>query len=220
MSAAVLAHSLAATRALSPSLAPQRARSRRAGGGGGGGGRRATQQQTVRAAVQDDEFAIFRFTLGIPGFDDEDIPRVVGLIGASLLIANHLASKSPPEAQARTELVGALLSAACVATPAIGRRLMEKKGGVKGGTLDVSGGDQVFAFSSAVTDEAAKSDMAWATYALLTQTNAQGAILHRSGGGGGVLCARGSVRLLGTGLAAPGSPEKVIAELSKSVGAS
>ena len=55
----------------------------------------------MRAAAQDEEFAVFRFTLGIPGFDDEDIPRVVGFIGASLLVANHLASTSPPEAQVR-----------------------------------------------------------------------------------------------------------------------
>ena len=53
------------------------------------------------AAQQDDDFAVFRFTLGIPGFDDEDIPRVVGTVGAALLVANHLASSNPSEAQVR-----------------------------------------------------------------------------------------------------------------------
>lgn len=50
----------------------------------------------------DDELdvAVFRFTLGIPGFDDRNIPRVVGLAMAAALAANHLASPSPvPEAQ-------------------------------------------------------------------------------------------------------------------------
>ena len=56
---------------------------------------------TVKAAQQDDEFAVFRFTLGIPGFDDEDIPRVIGFLGASLLVVNHLASSNPSDAQVR-----------------------------------------------------------------------------------------------------------------------
>lgn len=72
--------------------------------------------------------------------------------------------------------------------------------------------------------DAAKSDVAWGTFALLTQTNAQGAILHRAGsggdGGGGVLCARGSVRLPTTGTGVlPGSPASIIAALSASVSA-
>ena len=54
---------------------------------------------TVVAAQQEDEFAIFRFTLGIPGFEDDDIPRVVGFLGASLLVVNHLASSNPSDAQ-------------------------------------------------------------------------------------------------------------------------
>ena len=127
---------------------------------------------TVRAAQDEDEFATFRFTLGIPGFDDEDIPRVVGFLGASLLLVNHLASSNPSDAQARTELIGATLAAACVITPTIGRRLNEANAGVSGGTLDVAGGEQVFAFAPGV-DDVAKSDLAWGTFALLTQTNAQ-----------------------------------------------
>lgn len=37
---------------------------------------------------------MFRFTLGIPGFDDDLIPRVVGILGLLLLSANHLAAGS------------------------------------------------------------------------------------------------------------------------------
>ena len=40
----------------------------------------------------DADFAVFRFTLGIPGFDDDLIPRVVGCLGAVLLVANHIAA--------------------------------------------------------------------------------------------------------------------------------
>ena len=48
----------------------------------------------------------YRAGLGIPGFDDQDIPRVIGLLGTSLLVVNHLSGASPSEAQARTELGG------------------------------------------------------------------------------------------------------------------
>ena len=59
---------------------------------------------------------------GIPGFDDEDIPRVVGLVGAALLVANHLAQgANPSDAQARSELIGAFLAACCVVTPTLGK---------------------------------------------------------------------------------------------------
>ena len=47
---------------------------------------------------------MFRFTLGIPGFEDEDIPRVVGLVGAALLVANHVlmpAVLTPSDAQVK-----------------------------------------------------------------------------------------------------------------------
>ena len=36
------------------------------------------------------EVAVFRFTLGIPGFEDTYIPRVIGSLGILVLIANHV----------------------------------------------------------------------------------------------------------------------------------
>lgn len=50
------------------------------------------------------DVAVFRFTLGIPGFDDALIPRVVAAVGAVALLANHfLSGTEPTEAQARPE---------------------------------------------------------------------------------------------------------------------
>jgi hypothetical protein len=85
----------------------------------------------------------------------------------------------------------------------------------------VAGGEQVFAFAPGV-DDARRADLAWSTFAILTQTNAQGVIVHGGGGGGGgVVCARGSVRLPTTGTGVlPGSPESVVSALSESVAAS
>ena len=36
---------------------------------------------------------MFRFTLGIPGFNDALLPRLVGMLGAVLLVANHLSDQ-------------------------------------------------------------------------------------------------------------------------------
>lgn len=48
----------------------------------------------------DIDVAVFRFTLGIPGFDDRFIPRVVGLALGALLVVNHVLGADPtPEAQ-------------------------------------------------------------------------------------------------------------------------
>lgn len=40
------------------------------------------------------DVAVFRFTLGIPGFDDAMVPRIVGSICLLLLIANHISTGS------------------------------------------------------------------------------------------------------------------------------
>lgn len=46
------------------------------------------------------DVAVFRFTLGIPGFEDRLIPRVVGLVAAALLVVNHYLGAQPaPAAQ-------------------------------------------------------------------------------------------------------------------------
>jgi hypothetical protein len=48
------------------------------------------------------DVAVFRFTLGIPGFEDRLIPRVVGAVGAALLALNHILGAQPaPAAQVR-----------------------------------------------------------------------------------------------------------------------
>jgi hypothetical protein len=55
------------------------------------------------AGLGDDELdvAVFRFTLGIPGFDDSNIPRVVGAAVALLVAINHAVVADPPPAQVK-----------------------------------------------------------------------------------------------------------------------
>lgn len=54
----------------------------------------------VVRAKQEDEVAVFRFTLGSNELD-EQVPRIIGTIGAILLVVNHVFSNSPTEAQLR-----------------------------------------------------------------------------------------------------------------------
>ena len=143
----------------------------------------------ISRAVRDEDFAIFRFTLGIPGFDDDEIPRVVGFLCTSLVLFNHVDSVHPPEAQTRTELIAFLLALACSTAPSLGRRLTEATPhSVQLSKIE----DEVFALSQTISD-VAKADMAWATYALLTQTNA-GGVLVIGNDEPRVLCARGHVQ--------------------------
>ena len=62
-----------------------------------------TPQSTLLLPTGNDaevELAVFRFTLGIPGFDDTYIPRIIGSLGILVLLANHiLGSSVVPDAQ-------------------------------------------------------------------------------------------------------------------------
>lgn len=54
---------------------------------------------------EDIDVAVFRFTLGIPGFEDRLIPRVVGVAIGALLAINHVVGAQPtPDAQVCTTL--------------------------------------------------------------------------------------------------------------------
>jgi hypothetical protein len=58
--------------------------------------------------------AVFRFTLGIPGFDDRLIPRFVGVAAAALLAVNHILGAQPvPEAQVGVDAVLGLSCGRC-----------------------------------------------------------------------------------------------------------
>lgn len=44
--------------------------------------------------VDELDIAVFRFTLGIPGFDDGLIPRIIGFAGLFVLFLNHVLGQS------------------------------------------------------------------------------------------------------------------------------
>lgn len=56
-------------------------------------------RRSVACAARDLDIQVFRFTLGIPGFDDAYISRVVGFLGLALLAVAHGASSSLSDAQ-------------------------------------------------------------------------------------------------------------------------
>lgn len=167
------------------------------------------RQHTCAAAGQDSdaEFAVFRFTLGIPGFDDDQIPRVIGLFGAALLVINHLAAGAyTTPAQGRTEALGAVVSAVCIATPSMQARLKQMQPGrVKGG----GSGGGAFMLAPDLPD-AQRQELAWASFALLRNTNVSGLLIWRDGA---VLSARGTLGSAGSAA----NPRQALASLCKAV---
>ena len=62
--------------------------------------------KSAYVCAEEPDFAVFRFTLGIPGFDDADIPRILGGLAIVLLVANHVFSEISTDAsQASTRLL-------------------------------------------------------------------------------------------------------------------
>ena len=68
------------------------------------------------------DVAVFRFTLGIPGFEDRLIPRFVGAFGAGLVAVNHILSVQPvPETQVRVRARASVCVCVCVCARARAR---------------------------------------------------------------------------------------------------
>ncbi|KAG2422693.1 hypothetical protein HXX76_015857 [Chlamydomonas incerta] len=166
-----------------------------------------------RGGLGDDDIdvAVFRFTLGIPGFDDRFIPRVVGFAIGALLVVNHVLGAEPtPEAQVRSEWLGVLLASLCVLVPDIEERLREAmpgRGRQKAAEA-IEGSANGF-FLEPSLPEAAKKELAWSSFSLLKNTNCCGVAVVA---GGKVLMARGA---LGSGVVTPGSAGASLAAMSK-----
>lgn len=171
------------------------------------------QQNTVTVHAGSDselELAVFRFTLGIPGFDDTFIPRVVGSFSILVLIANHLLGPDTvSDTQTRSEAFAAVLATICIASPTIEARLkeLEPGRGRQAAPQEVQGGISTFAIADSVSEEQ-KQELAWASYALLRNTNTCGVAVFR---GQQAVMARGA---LGPAASADG-PQACLQALSK-----
>ena len=135
---------------------------------------------------------MFRFTLGNDEVDRQ-VPRIVGSLGGVLLVVNHLLSPSPTEAQARTEAIGAVLAAVCAAAPAIDARLKDlgPGRGRKALAEQIAGATNTFLLADGL-GEAGKKECAWASFALLKNTNSCGVLLFDSARQEVLMC-RGAV---------------------------
>eukprot|EP00892_Ulva_mutabilis_P011830 jgi/Ulvmu1/9019/UM005_0110.1 len=126
----------------------------------------------VTARAQDLDVQVFRFTLGIPGFDDANIPRVVGIVGGALLTVNHLMSASPvSDAQVRGEAIGACMALLLIALPSIEAELKQlgASQGRKAAAKEVAGAQSLFLYKSA--NENAARNLAWVSFACLRNSN-------------------------------------------------
>eukprot|EP01024_Parvocaulis_polyphysoides_P030046 TRINITY_DN27311_c0_g1_i2.p1 TRINITY_DN27311_c0_g1~~TRINITY_DN27311_c0_g1_i2.p1 ORF type:complete len:294 (+),score=36.05 TRINITY_DN27311_c0_g1_i2:1406-2287(+) len=121
---------------------------------------------------EDVDVAVFRFTLGIPGFEDRLIPRVIGSIGIILLTINHLISGNIHGAQTRTEVIVSILAIICIFSPSLEQQLLELQPGKgrKEAAEQVVGSINAFAIDDTLKNKQ-KQELAWASFALLKNTN-------------------------------------------------
>ena len=130
--------------------------------------------------AEEPELAVFRFTLGIPGFDDSLIPRIIGASSLLLLLANSVLSNSPyttsqvslylcvspcssfplctryqGQLQACAELLSIFLAGCCIAVPTIDARLQEAAPGRgrRHSGAEVEGSTQCFQLDGNLSDE-------------------------------------------------------------------
>ena len=151
------------------------------------------------------DVAVFRFTLGIPGFDDALIPRVAGCVGAVLLLLNRLLERTPtPAAQERSEIIGLFLATIAFLAPTIEQRLKELQPGRgrAAATGVLEGAANCFAIRHSLTENA-KREIAWTSFSLLKNANTCAVgIVHN----GECVAVRG---LVGATIAAKGGGESL-----------
>ncbi|BBN17886.1 hypothetical protein MPTK1_7g17720 [Marchantia polymorpha subsp. ruderalis] len=163
-----------------------RSRRRRAGPGAGGSVAVRAERQSDGAGDGDLDISVFRFTLGIPGLDDSDLPRVLGILFGGLLVLNHAFSlSSMTAAQLRSEAVGLFLAALSISLPAINRQL--NGGGGRSSSAGKPNEKQLFALADGLSDSR-RQELAWASYTLLRNTDSTACLIWHSGR---VVCVRG-----------------------------
>ncbi|XP_078182233.1 protein COFACTOR ASSEMBLY OF COMPLEX C SUBUNIT B CCB2, chloroplastic-like isoform X2 [Carex rostrata] len=124
-------------------------------------GQSSQQQQQLNLSV-------LRFTLGIPGLDESYLPRWIGVGFGLLVLLNHFLSTNPTSPQIRSEILGFCLAAFSAMLPYLGR-FLEGVSSVNRLPLPEES-KQIFILSENLST-AQKEDLAWASYALLRNTN-------------------------------------------------
>ncbi|KAM7272577.1 hypothetical protein ACFE04_027240 [Oxalis oulophora] len=146
----------------------------------------ATSQEQQQQQLN---LSVLRFTLGIPGLNESDLPKWIGYGFGSLILVNHFLGSTNPTAtitspQLISESLGLSLAAFSVSLPYLGKFL---KGATSIDQMTLpEGADQIFVMSKNISD-AQKEDLAWGTYILLRNTNTTAALISASG----ELCIRG-----------------------------
>eukprot|EP01026_Neomeris_dumetosa_P073478 TRINITY_DN7565_c0_g1_i7.p1 TRINITY_DN7565_c0_g1~~TRINITY_DN7565_c0_g1_i7.p1 ORF type:complete len:295 (-),score=38.42 TRINITY_DN7565_c0_g1_i7:125-1009(-) len=136
--------------------------------------RRIIQTQAKSGLGDEDvDVAVFRFTLGIPGFEDRFIPRVIGTIILTLMLINHFFSGDYVDgAQIRTEVIVSVLAVMCIIAPSLEERLQEvlPGRGRKAATEEIVGAINAFVISDQL-EKKLQQELAWISFALLKNTN-------------------------------------------------
>ncbi|XP_024525293.1 protein COFACTOR ASSEMBLY OF COMPLEX C SUBUNIT B CCB2, chloroplastic isoform X1 [Selaginella moellendorffii] len=172
-------------------------------------GQRKNARLKLRAS-RDVDVSVLRFTLGIPGFDDSKLPRILGFTFGGLIVVNHIFSQLVPPAQLRSEGVGLFLSVVAVLLPSL-RKLELDGQSSRAGSLpsDLS---QVFVMAEWLTD-AQKQELAWVSYALIRNTKTIAVIAFH---GDEIVLARGCWNLPRVDNGDPETPLKILQALLRS----
>lgn len=110
------------------------------------------------------------------------MPIVVGIVAGILLLTNRILSPELTEAQARSDVLGVILSALLILTGLIWRQIQPRLPD----TVELIG-EEGFEFAPDLPD-AAKAELAWASHILLTNTVTRSLVIWH---GGKVLLRRG-----------------------------
>lgn len=99
------------------------------------------------------------------------LPLVTGVIGATLLLVNRLLTVEPTPAQARADVVGVMLAAVLILTTLIWQQVQPRPPGAV-----ILEGEEGFELAEDLPD-ALKTELAWASYVLLTNTPTKSMVL-------------------------------------------
>ncbi len=177
-----------------------------------GGNVRSAGPPRARPSAEDVDVSVFQFTLGIPGLPDEQVPRILGVIGLAFLALNRAASIAVDAAQTRSEAVALALGITCVCLPWLEKRVNRARTSIADQSQrSMTGSRDVFYLQDGLGDDV-RAELAWGSFAVLKHTNASFVLFASNGR---VALARGAFKVAGLprGIPSPGYPvDTVLAE--------
>ena len=103
------------------------------------------------------------------------LPLTVGMIGGTMLMVNRLLTPALSDSQARSDVVGVFLSAVLILTTLLWEQIQPKAP-----EAVILEGEEQFELAEDLPD-AVKTELAWASHLLLTNTVTKSVVVYRDG---------------------------------------